>query len=193
MKNIIFLDIDGVLNSTMGFMMNNEIHIWKPNIDLFYEAVRQIPDCKIVISSSWRSGDKDHFLKFVENMRCKELFEPLVQYLHPDYCTDKLWKKRGYEIREWLSRHPEVEKYICIDDDSDFLRGQPLLLIDRDIGFSMRDQYILLMYFEVIQNDSPGYGMKHILGDMRCKKRLDNHRLQFAKKYLPPVPEKSEF
>ena len=182
--NIIFLDIDGVLNSTMGFIQNREIHIWKPNVDLFYEAIQQIPDCKIVISSSWRCGDLNYFLDFVKNMNCTELFQPLVPYLHSDYCTRKLWKKRGYEIKEWLSRHTNVTKYLCIDDDSDFLSGQPLLLTNRDIGFSYHDQHILLAYFGVIKDDSPCYEVKSIIASLNGKRRVANRRLQFAQKYL---------
>lgn len=194
MKNIIFLDIDGVLNSLMGCAIKPHTHLWKPNVKLFHETIKQIPDCKIVISSSWRGGDYQRFLQFVERMGGKKLFKPLEAYIHPDYATVRLHgKKRGYEIREWLSRHPEVEKYICLDDDSDFFRSQPLLLIDRDIGFSYRDKHIVLMYFGVVQPDERGYGMRHIAGDLRYKKRVVNHRQRFGNKFLPVVPEEPEF
>ena len=31
---------------------------------------------------------------------------------------------RGVEVQEWLDRHPAVEQYAIIDDDSDFLPNQ---------------------------------------------------------------------
>lgn len=31
---------------------------------------------------------------------------------------------RGHEIQAWLDKHPEVEKYAILDDDSDMLPEQ---------------------------------------------------------------------
>lgn len=33
---------------------------------------------------------------------------------------------RGDEVNAWLAKHPEVEKYAILDDDSDFYPDQPL-------------------------------------------------------------------
>lgn len=33
---------------------------------------------------------------------------------------------RGDEINDWLAKHPEVDKYAILDDDSDFYDDQPL-------------------------------------------------------------------
>ena len=30
------------------------------------------------------------------------------------------------EIKQWLDEHPEVEKYACIDDNTDFHKDQKL-------------------------------------------------------------------
>lgn len=150
--NVIFLDIDGVLNSHLSFVLEGpEHHLSKMNCNFFREAIDSIPDLKIVISSSWRGHgkDRDDFLQFVKNIADYSLFEPIVPFLHDDYATKRLWKKRGSEIEEWLSRHPEVTNYICLDDDSDFKKGQNLLLIDGDIGFSFRDVHILRWFFSV--------------------------------------------
>lgn len=32
--------------------------------------------------------------------------------------------ERGYEIEEWLNKHPEVENYVILDDDDDMLDSQ---------------------------------------------------------------------
>lgn len=151
---VIFLDIDGVLNSATGFMVEpRENYLWAPNARAFYEAVKDIPNIRIVISSSWRGGTVDDFLGFVARTADFSLFAPLVPYLHADYATKRLWdkennhKRRGVEIAEWLSRHTEIDKYLCIDDDSDFLRDQPLLLTDRTIGFCYRDMEFVKKFF----------------------------------------------
>lgn len=154
-NNIIFLDIDGVLN-------NNETYIFTKNsidtvnIKLFLEALKYIKtkkEIKIVISSSWRHPDLNGFIKYVYKV-CGEQNEiyinQLLTYLHEDYCTKKITTfnaKRGDEVKEWLSRHSEVEKYICIDDDSDFLKNQPLLQTFPEYGFRYDDMLILQKYF----------------------------------------------
>lgn len=151
MSNIIFLDIDGVLNNELVFVSSPECQMDLGSVLLLEEAVAQIPQCKIVVSSSWRNiKGLGHFLSFVRDVKCVEFFDHLLPFLHEDYCTKKLRSgKRGEEVREWLSRHPEVIKYVCIDDNSDYFQEQPLLLTSMTSGFGYSEQELLLLFFDV--------------------------------------------
>ena len=62
--NIIFLDIDGVLNNTVSIMLTQK-HIDSSCLELFMDTVKRIPDCKIVLSSSWRKTEKEIYGKMV--------------------------------------------------------------------------------------------------------------------------------
>lgn len=159
--NIIFLDIDGVLNSHLGFIMDGpHNHLNKINCKCFTEAIKEIPDLKIVISSTWRGRGNDiqHFFDFAKKIADFSLLEPIIPYIHEDYATkwlynDSMHMMRGDEVREWLYRHPETTDYICLDDDSDFYEDQNLLLIDGTYGFLFYDAHFLKWFFGVANHD----------------------------------------
>jgi hypothetical protein len=150
--NVIFLDIDGVLNTTRTaigdklFRMQNpgEEHVIASRANCFDRAgvgmilsiISRIP-AKIVISSTWRFrsvmsdeiqvGDEKY--NFANNLYRNLKNSGLLPFVHEDWRTVDLHrfnagKVRGDEIQEWLSRHPEVKNYVIIDDDSDMLEGQ---------------------------------------------------------------------
>lgn len=107
---VLFLDVDGVLNnekSSMGAMFP---------IDKFAAfLVGKIvldTDCKVVLSSSWRY--------------MKEAVDEVEKRVVPIFgmTSTKMEGIRGNEIKEWLERHPSVEKYAILDDDDDMLKEQ---------------------------------------------------------------------
>ncbi len=79
-------------------------------------------DCKVVLSSSWR-----HHPESVEQIN-KQLV-PLLDITgsepydrsRPDGIDNC---QRGREIKAWLDKHPEVEKYAILDDENDMLSEQ---------------------------------------------------------------------
>jgi hypothetical protein len=124
---VVFLDVDGVLNSEddlMVFREKNNIHHC-----ILYDEVEERPlqllkqliertDAKIVLSSSWRTAwvtDSGwYYLK--EKLETALQSVSLVIYDR----TPKLYnKERGDEIRLWLAHHPEVDTFVILDDDSD--------------------------------------------------------------------------
>jgi len=120
--NIIFLDIDGVLATLrVHLALKNKgglIDKWDPVGASFIKKICQKYNVQIVISSTWRLfKDGDLMLRLKEHH--------LHKYLHNDYKTKRLTGEiRGKEIKEWLSRHPEVENYLILDDDTDMLKEQ---------------------------------------------------------------------
>lgn len=120
---VIFLDLDGVVNSLRSAIaFGNYPHELPKDRRLFDPValglVRRI--CKetgavIVISSTWRRSHHKDVLKKSLNL---DIIGCTPAFNSPD-------TRRGHEIKEWLDyRGPQVEKYCIIDDDSDVLNEQ---------------------------------------------------------------------
>lgn len=116
---VLFLDIDGVLNSHRtayafgGFPFDVEKHRHRFD-EVAIALVRNVvtaAGAQIVLSSSWRN-DKDW-----------ERIGPGLGLTIMDR-TPTLPGKRGEEIAVWLQAHPEVESYVILDDDGDMLDEQ---------------------------------------------------------------------
>jgi len=138
---IIFLDIDGVLNSVEQSIANrldqSDVRLYRIDpvrVGLLRWLVDQT-DAKIVISSTWRYG---HTLQWFEGY-----FEALGWLAPVIGLTPKLDKIRGLEVQAWLDADDEmvgdVEKYVILDDDSDFLDGQPLVHCSSVCGLSLKE------------------------------------------------------
>lgn len=118
---ILFLDIDGVLNSrkTWGLYGNScpMAKDQKFNLDPTTIRFLQLLHAKgieIVVSSTWRlhkklGNFKDVFGFAVKGITCSYPFKD---------------SKRGDEIAVYLKEHPEIESYCIVDDDTDVLDDQ---------------------------------------------------------------------
>lgn len=134
---VIFLDIDGVLN-TYSAKFEQKI---RPDKMAVLQDIILIFNVEIVVSSDWRRLGKGRFLE-------KSKF--LADWLHEDWCT--VWngdepftlEKRTTEIQEWLSRHPEVDIYAVLDDLPIYLDNS--IRIDNTVGLS-RDHIPQLQIF----------------------------------------------
>lgn len=112
---VIFLDFDGVLNSMDD--MGNYVHLNNSKVLLLQDLVKQT-DAEIVISSTWRRGNTLEELK-------RALWWTGLRSAHKVFdITDSNGKLRGEEIQRWLDKHPEVTKYVILDDDGDMLESQ---------------------------------------------------------------------
>ena len=101
---VIFLDIDGVLTTVLWASNFSEFNPVCTNALL--KLLDADPDVRIVISSTWRGGMDQPMGRLKEQLEKYSL----DKRLHEDWRTIRMWdSKRGVEIREWLSRHPEVE------------------------------------------------------------------------------------
>ena len=142
--NIIFLDIDGVLTSNASMFLTND-SLDKGCLEFFFEGLSIIKDVKIVISSAWRK--KDSF----KNDFCKsfpELAVAILDFLHEDWCTiGSRNGNRGEEISEWLSRHPETTKFVCVDDSSRGLESFPHIHAVPSRGFGLLEMRMMVSFF----------------------------------------------
>lgn len=110
---VIFLDVDGVLNSDEYFdrIQNLDIEGIESEIDinkvkLLKKAVDET-GAKVVLSSSWR---------YTKNaLALKELLANCG--IHITDSTPVVEHKRGLEIRKWLENNDDVEDFIILDDE----------------------------------------------------------------------------
>ena len=112
MRNkIIFLDVDGVLNSAQdGFSVNLETD---NHLKLLEQLVKET-GADIVLSSSWRMSFGCSFS--LSNTLISRLKEHGLSIL--DITPEREDGDRGLEIKEWLDKNPT--KNILILDDEDF-------------------------------------------------------------------------
>lgn len=126
---VIFLDFDGVLNSTDYFEgMHTDLGpAWQDGEDKVLDGVAierlnrivERTGAKVVVSSAWRLG---RTARRLQRLLAGRGFEGEVIGV-----TERIWldtpdrseRERGEEIAEWLGRHPAVELFVILDDDSD--------------------------------------------------------------------------
>jgi len=127
---VIFLDVDGVLNSSQdGFTI-------KLGTNKHLELLKQIvdkTDAKIVLSSSWRINNKTK--SFIEN-KLNDYGMSIISSI-PD-----LGSSRGEEIKSWLRETIDfIDSFVILDDDSDmdeYTRAR-LVQTNRDMGLQETD------------------------------------------------------
>lgn len=115
---VIFLDIDGVLNSHETLPASEKGGMLGIHAVLAsrFVALLARTGAHWVLSSTWRQSEH-----WRATMRANGL--PM------DLCEGRTPVHRGHirgeEIDEWLRLHPAVESYAIIDDDRDMLPHQP--------------------------------------------------------------------
>lgn len=118
-RKVLFLDIDGVLNSTRTAAAWGYYPLGFDNMQAFdgtaLQLVRQLctkGGVQVVLSSSWR-------LFFTAKQVADGLNLPVV-----DTTPCFLHDVRGTEIAAWLSENPDVTHYVIVDDSADMLKSQ---------------------------------------------------------------------
>jgi len=142
---IIFLDIDGVLNSAKYYKtVDRTKKDWNRFNPLAVEMIRRLVkeyDASIVTSSTWRYG-------LVKELKNELIKSGLIKYLHKDWKTPEIYPShRGEEINLWLGNHPEAINYVIIDDDEDILEEQKNRFIRTNIKEGMTEEH----YYKVRQ------------------------------------------
>lgn len=147
---IVFLDIDGVLNSRRtALAFKGYPHKFEPGLPGFDPVavglVRKLVEhtqAQVVLSSSWRFDERE-WVKAGPMLGLPIIDRtPVGLHWHPDY-QDHQQILRGHEIKHWLSEKPEVSHYVILDDDQDMLEEQQeqFVHVNRDHGLSADDFY----------------------------------------------------
>lgn len=117
---IIFLDVDGVLNSEHWYKKNHKKHPERCRTDTaidprYVRNLRKIikrTGARVVLTATCRNavkGNKKHYLRQIFQKYGIEIY---------DY-TPNTGMERGIDIQEWLDRHSNVTNIVILDDDSD--------------------------------------------------------------------------
>jgi hypothetical protein len=170
---VIFLDIDGVMNSNLFYHQRYKKR-WRKPITWWYELrylVKKLFRIKSkgVSLSDYKTPDSHFTFEYqfnrLKDETCLEKWKWLSEWCNETdtkICISSTWKHhfgtkgnistpekwedsfvklgfkpgtyvgitgdrrglRGQEIKEWLDKHPEVEDYVILDDDSDMLPEQ---------------------------------------------------------------------
>lgn len=132
MHRIIFLDIDGVLNSMRTALVFNTFDRLDPIACSILFKIMHQAQAKIVVSSTWRMH---------ENWKSRILTALRIADQHGITENDIIGKTpvlnncRGAEIDLWLKNHADSETdFIILDDDSDVLDHHVSRFIKCDIN-----------------------------------------------------------
>ena len=134
MNKILFLDIDGVLNS-LAFLETQDTAATMDPVAV--ERLNRIVDatqCKIVVSSSWRCGVKfSHLVGILRNFGVRgEIIDKTPE-------LDIVQFSRGDEINTWLRLHSEVTHFVILDDNTD---PQMRNLVETHFKTGLTDEHV---------------------------------------------------
>lgn len=143
---IVFLDVDGVLNSTAWYKSRGGLIAAVMQTDCTMEehartqldpaAIERVnvlcerTGALVVVSSTWRGN----MFRLTLGLRPHRRFEIIDK-------TPRLDTDRGLEIQAWMDRHNVMaEQIVILDDDSDMLHLTPRLVkTEFDTGLTDED------------------------------------------------------
>lgn len=120
----VFLDIDGVLNCKRTRNPRKFPFIVDPTLLARLRRLLDSTGAQVVLASSWRFDP-------VGMLAVKYYEVPFT-----DTIPDEPNEPRCKEILDWLGAHPDVERFIVIDDQDDELDPLPLFQPTRNTGLT---------------------------------------------------------
>lgn len=121
---VVFLDIDGVLNSSKTPNPRKFPYVADPGLVARLRDLLDRAGAVAVLSSTWRYDP-------VGLLAAKHWLVPFV-----DATPDLPHRPRRDEISAWLAGHPDVTRFAIIDDENDDLDGFPLFQPSRADGLT---------------------------------------------------------
>ena len=143
---VIFLDIDGVLNTGEYFASLKDKglptedsfgNLFSPQAVANLQQIVESTDAQIVISSSWRFAGLDMLrLMWKERHLPGKVYDITSLFVADDYIRtymedeghdfcEAMTVAREMEISTWLQDHPEVSNYVILDDFESFRQLAP--------------------------------------------------------------------
>lgn len=143
---VLFLDIDGVLNSVRSCTaLGGFPHDFSDDHMRMFDMVAiglirrlcRIAGLSVVLSSTWR-------VQYGPKEVSARLDLPVI-----DRTPVHSKGGRGLEIAAWLNAHPEVDAYAIVDDDGDMMPQQKgrFVQTSHDDGLTLLDYQRLLALF----------------------------------------------
>jgi len=151
--NLIFCDVDGVLNSrNKAKAVYEETHKSHSGIDYPFDekclenlkTLVRITNSKLVITSVWRE-DVEKKRKLLGTLKEYELDKKVIGYTP----IIKGEKTRGIEIKQYLSTLKEKPNFIILDDDTADMRDLLFYIIktDNQVGLTEENVKEAIMKF----------------------------------------------
>lgn len=109
---VIFLDVDGVLNSDEYFEKTKGLNLQGIYQDIDVEKIKLLKKAvdetgaKVVLTSSWRYTK--NAIKLKELLKEYEIFVDATPFIE---------NKRGLEIKKWLLDNQNVDDFVILDDE----------------------------------------------------------------------------
>lgn len=160
-KEVIFLDIDGVLNNAFFFITNPvgekpaqlrdnygfmKTHVDEQNMKVLKYILEQLPEVKIIISSAWGA----HFEVELFNKLLREFKIKSKKVI--DITPRKMSSDRCHEIGMSIDDYPSIEKWLAVDDHPIFSLDSPKkpneYLVDSYVGLTYNDAVKIIKHFK---------------------------------------------
>lgn len=158
---ILFLDIDGVLNSDLWYKSEKSkefdgvLSHFDPKLVVILNNLVQKTEAKIVISSTWRNKySNEELTKILENAGLKL---DIVGFT-PDLRRNEDYILRGNEILKWCMDNEDLlgckwkdyHDFAILDDNTDFLYWQAkhFFRTDRHCGITLTVKKEIERFFE---------------------------------------------
>jgi hypothetical protein len=123
---VIFLDIDGVLNSDKTPNPRKFPYVVDKKLLARFKTLVRRTGAKVVLSSTWRCDPVGLFA-------ARHWGIPFI-----DVCPDRPRSPRRREITSWLADHPKVNRFVVIDDEDDELDDLPLFQPSSKTGLTAK-------------------------------------------------------
>lgn len=135
---VLFLDIDGVLNSDTFYLNRpKEIkHLPYPLSEFDPACVARLnrilaeTKARLVVSSSWRHD------AFIDRVLDRAGIKPKMWDITPY----GMGRPRGYEIKKFLHEHPDIENYVILDDVANMLPEQQSHFVQTKYYYGLTDE-----------------------------------------------------
>lgn len=150
--NIIFLDIDGVLNSKSGSNLTEKFGLDDKLIVNLKHIIDSVPDTKIVISSSWRVLEYDEIhtskeipwrIVLTHKLGFTNISDIIIGDTPIHMTNDK--NRRGNEIRQWLDENKvkfKIDRFVILDDSDYDIRDvfpNNIVKTDMSVGLTIQN------------------------------------------------------
>jgi hypothetical protein len=164
--NILFLDVDGVLNSNRSFLRANKATPTTSERDFLFELsntyysgyplsvlthdllgldqeciahlnlIIEATGAQVVVSSSWRYSH--NIVGLQKLLEYRGFKGELIDSTPVNYMGVE--KLRGHEIQSWLNLNPEVERFVILDDNRGMAHLKKYLVqTDSKVGLTEAD------------------------------------------------------
>lgn len=111
---IVFLDFDGTVSTRRVWMGRGDNYFMDPIALEVLNNMCAVSGAKIVCTSTDVTHDDLQSKKFTMLRLAEAGLD--IRHIHPDWACRETRGRREPSILDWLARHPEVSRYVILDD-----------------------------------------------------------------------------